>query len=633
MSPLCRPLYALLTLLTPLAFLAAPPTVYAQTTLAVTTFGDEFGENDGACSLREAVQVANTESAFGGCGWSGLPVAIHLPAGTYALSRAGAGEDANATGDLDVLADVILEGAGDGETVLDGMAQDRLVQIAEGVTVEVGGLTLTNGRTLDGNEVVRDADPGGGIHNAGELVLRSCTISENVTGRGHARADDLGNGGHGGDGGGVYNAASGTLSLYECSVSGNVTGDGGSPFFGEGGDGGDGGGIYNAGRITLGRSTLSENTPGRGGRGMDLPGGGGRGGGLFSNGAAVHVEESWIADNRTNDDSSLGRRSSGGGVAVLSGSVRIVRSTLSRNETRGYGGGLYMVGDTLRVANSTFSGNRAYYHGAGLALFASTRATLDNVTIVENDMNGDSSGPSGSPRGGGVYAGPSTTVRVRNSILAENRDLYSFPGPGYSDCGGALISEGHNLVGNGIGCGADARATDQSGTWTPDDDDRLDPLLLPLADNGGSTHTHLPLENSPALDVGSCTDIAGEPVAVDQRRIERPAGETCDVGAVERETPSTAADPGALEGSLRLRVYPNPMRSSATVELSLKEGADVRVAVYDALGREVATLHEGTLHARETSWRLDGQALPSGLYLVHVTGEQLSVSRRLVVLR
>src|SRR5690606_7117656 len=40
-----------------------------------------------------------------------------------------------------------------------------------------------------------------------------------------------------------------------------------------------------------------------------------------------------------------------------------------------------------------------------------------------------------------------------------------------------------------------------------------------------------------------------------------------------------------------LAVYPNPARGSATVGLTLAEASEVRVAVYDVLGREVAVLH------------------------------------------
>src|SRR5437762_14373939 len=39
----------------------------AAATITPTTFADQFGTDQGACALREAVQAANTDAAFGGC--------------------------------------------------------------------------------------------------------------------------------------------------------------------------------------------------------------------------------------------------------------------------------------------------------------------------------------------------------------------------------------------------------------------------------------------------------------------------------------------------------------------------------------------------------------------------------------
>jgi hypothetical protein len=57
-----------------------------------------------------------------------------------------------------------------------------------------------------------------------------------------------------------------------------------------------------------------------------------------------------------------------------------------------------------------------------------------------------------------------------------------------------------------------------------------DPLLGPLADNGGLTKTHALLNNSPAIDSGYCVYSPES----DQRGEVRPAGSGCDIGAYER---------------------------------------------------------------------------------------------------
>jgi hypothetical protein len=61
--------------------------------------------------------------------------------------------------------------------------------------------------------------------------------------------------------------------------------------------------------------------------------------------------------------------------------------------------------------------------------------------------------------------------------------------------------------------------------------------------------------------------------------------------------------------------FPNPFRGSTTLEYTLEEAADVRLAVYDVLGREIAVLAEGARPAgtEEVTW--DAAALPTGLYV------------------
>jgi len=73
-----------------------------------------------------------------------------------------------------------------------------------------------------------------------------------------------------------------------------------------------------------------------------------------------------------------------------------------------------------------------------------------------------------------------------------------------------------------------------------------------------------------------------------------------------------------------LCAFPNPFASSASVELTVAEGAGaLRLAVYDVLGREVAVLTDGVLAPGEYPFALDGAELPAGLYFVRLaTGRQ-----------
>lgn len=83
-----------------------------------------------------------------------------------------------------------------------------------------------------------------------------------------------------------------------------------------------------------------------------------------------------------------------------------------------------------------------------------------------------------------------------------------------------------------------------------------------------------------------------------------------------------AAEPATPEESeFALSVYPNPSRDAATLQVSLDAPQRVRLAVYDVLGRRVLSRDLGAQPAGETTHRLDGAALPAGVYVVHLAGD------------
>ena len=167
----------------------------------------------GPCTLRAAIQEAN---ALAGAD------SISLPAGTYTLDIAGAGEDAAATGDLDITGDLTLTGAGAGETVIDGGGLDRVFHIIG--SVQITGVTIRNGLgdetnggggilnwqslTLVRSAVTGNETPlaGGGIHNTGTMVIRESTIDSN-----HSQMDE----------GGIFNREGATLEIVASTVSNN----------------------------------------------------------------------------------------------------------------------------------------------------------------------------------------------------------------------------------------------------------------------------------------------------------------------------------------------------------------------------------------------------------------------------
>ena len=176
------------------------------------------------------------------------------------------------------------------------------------------------------------------------------------------------------------------------------------------------------------------------------------------------------------------------------------------------GGAIFNSG-TLTVTNSTFSGNSAGENGSGGAILNESPGTLivTNSTFSGNSAGGD---------GGGIenFDG---TVTLTNTILANSSG---------GNCHGLFTDGGHNLQWPGTECGETIQSAD--------------PLLGPLADNGGPTDTMALLPNSPAIDAGDPDICANPPVnGVDQRGYRRPGtgSVVCSIGAYEYNSPGPCA--------------------------------------------------------------------------------------------
>jgi photosystem II stability/assembly factor-like uncharacterized protein len=104
-----------------------------------------------------------------------------------------------------------------------------------------------------------------------------------------------------------------------------------------------------------------------------------------------------------------------------------------------------------------------------------------------------------------------------------------------------------------------------------------------------------------------------------------------DAGTVVRfNGVSTGAEGGPAAG-LALTVGPNPARGRGVVTLTLDRPRDVTVAVYDALGREVAALHRGPLAAGAHPLALDAMGLRTGVYVVRASAEGVALAQRVTV--
>ena len=78
--------------------------------------------------------------------------------------------------------------------------------------------------------------------------------------------------------------------------------------------------------------------------------------------------------------------------------------------------------------------------------------------------------------------------------------------------------------------------------------------------------------------------------------------------------------------------YPNPFSQQTTFTLRLPKSTFVRMTIHDALGRQVATLHEGHVPGSMShTFQFDAQHLASGTYFLNLYTNDSITTRRLVL--
>jgi predicted outer membrane repeat protein len=366
-----------------------------------------------------------------------------------------------------------------------GTLRNALANVANGDTINASGIsgiiTLTNGELLATNSVTI-IGPGRSnlaVRGGGGSPVFSIRTAGIVTISGLTITHFALPGRYTSNvGRGIYNDHS-TLTISNCTVSGNSDSSGG--------------GIYNDGyngsaSLMIYYSTVSDNS-------ADY------GAGIYndsrlSDSTTVKIYSSTVSGNKALDGNGGGILNTGRHGSGLGGQIEIQNSTFSGNSAAFSGGGIFNDGEQgsadLKIENSTFSGNSATYYGG---------AILNN----------------------GLTSG-SATVEIGHTILSAGASDGTIVNIGDMIYNGATVTSlGYNL------------STDDSyGFLTgPGDLIHTDPLLGPLAHNGGPTRTHLLWPGSPAIDAGDAAFTP--PPEFDQRgpNFPRMVNGRIDIGAFE----------------------------------------------------------------------------------------------------
>jgi parallel beta-helix repeat protein len=257
--------------------------------------------------------------------------------------------------------------------------------------------------------------------------------------------------------------------------------------------------FYDVGPTSVTASTFSGNSSSRGGAIK------------FYKSGVTTVTDSTISGNSASFN--------GGGMFFYKQAANstISGSTISGNTSTSHGGGIffYKGAGTTTISNSTISGNSVTNGGGGgIVLYVQT-LVIDNSTVTGN------SAPLGGNQGGIYLNDNAANVLTLNSTIVANS---SGQGGSTQDLSFAqgVFNATSSLVKNATGITFAVNAANIFGQ---------DPLLGPLANNGGPTFTHALGAGSPAIDTGA------NPLALsfDQRGagFARTFGAATDIGAFE----------------------------------------------------------------------------------------------------
>ncbi|HET6249367.1 MAG TPA: choice-of-anchor Q domain-containing protein [Tepidisphaeraceae bacterium] len=442
--------------------------------------------------------------------------------------------------------------AGDGGAVYDG-----------------GGLASTFTST-NTNYTGNSAQGGGAIFSNGTTGTGSSATITGATFSGNTATSDGTNDG----GGGAIDAALDTLTLGTDTFTGNrsLNAPGGavsadvqtltvtaSSFANDLADGNGGGIAFNGGAASISGASFTNEIAADAGNGgglyavaVDLALSQDQftgdqaaqiGGGVYanvsdSNAVSLLINQSTFAnDSATND---------GGGLYIteptFGASADIFNSTFSDDTTDfNLGGGIDSGVDVLTIANSTFNGDRAGSNvgagnnvgGGGLAIDtnAASGAGGSTITVVDSTFSGNAAGLG---LGGGISnTVPGNNVTLDGDIVAANTATGSSTAndlAGNFDAGSMS-----NLIGDGSTQTFIVNGT--NGNIVGTHASPINPLLAPLANNGGPTQTMALLAGSPAFGAGAAFTVddpsSNNVTAFDQRGVARPQSQGYDIGAYE----------------------------------------------------------------------------------------------------
>lgn len=464
--PSCRAILLTLVCLCSFSGINAKEFIITSTDDAVDSLpGDGDCNGEKGCTLRAAIMEAN---ALVGAD------SINLSNAIYTLSIVGIEENENATGDLDITEELIINGAG---ATIDAASLDRIFDVHR-VPVKLDSLTLKNG--------LSNVEAGAIRAIRSDLDLNNISFTDNIAG---------------GVGGGLY-AGGGKLTINNSNFRSNSSASGGGLF-------------TERSSLEISGGSFIDNTAIEGGAlnvaypeefkltGVNFEDNAstGNGGAIYLEGTAAESDEQYIIESNT----FKGNMTSGGvGGALyvehLYGASSTTEATLlidssTFTESKALGGAaIWMNKSLLTVSDSTFTGNIAV-DSVGGGIYSFDVLSVTNSTFTDNYTE---------DLGAAIYADDELNIAA---VTATNNTTFNSVGEGIYRRLNALLEDTDNdgtadnkdefpldkneqidTDDDGIGNNAD---TDDDGDGIADIDDPF-PLDSTLPDNKDTDGDNVP---------------------------------------------------------------------------------------------------------------------------------------------
>ena len=561
-----KPLFSrgLLSLASMLAIASLSFASHAASVYTVSTDSDEPSNySDGSsacgspCTLRAAIRAAN---ANGGADTIIIPDGFNPHLNYGDSDPKGIDENAAKLDDLDITGDLTITGQGSSRNIINaagliGGVGDRVFHILNGADVTFNNVSIQGGHLtieVDGDDNIIGTPAGAGIfiQASSYVTLNNVEVTDNtITTNSSADFTTVG--------GGIYVADTATIIINDSDITDNKAPSGGginnagradirrtlidnneatdlNDPTADSSSGGGGGGINNqGGYLSLGTSTLSNNSSTQLGGGINSAN-------LAQNNGNIVITNSVVFNNHA--------EFGGSGIASF-GPLSINNSAITENTalstttagSRGNGAGIFNHGlGNLDMVNSTVSHNTGAHSGGGI--FSARDISLTNVTIYDNEAEPCTSGADcvENSRLGGNQIALFTSSDSRPSMLLSNTIIGDGPGsnPAESPCDGStgytgdILSQGYNME-SSDSCGLVIAKNDQVNIAIADLGlaalrmDPSPPASIELIGGRAAASEVNALEaGSPAINNGTDESCP----LVDQRFMVR---DTCDVGAYE----------------------------------------------------------------------------------------------------